>query len=218
MKRTLIALGLCVVLALTLAGCLLQDVIDNLDPVAAITYTVSDGMYTFSASKSIDPDGKIKEYAWYFGDGQSMLGEIVPHKYTNAGSYLVTLVIFDNDNGSDEATKWVHVTIEDPVVPVDPITPASAIIIVATASPLQSNSDVAFSGLTSVGRDNANIVECTWIFGDRNRVSGNWDAPYGISYSEVEHEYKKAGDYLVTLMIVDRLGYEDTTSITITIE
>ena len=214
MRRRLGVLSLVVVLALGLTGCLLQEVAENLDPIAAITYTVTNGIYTFSAAESIDPDGTVDEYIWYFGDGVSRLGVTSPHQYAEPGSYLVTLVIFDNDGASDDATAWVNVRITVPVVPINP---ANAIIIVS--GDMQTGSEVAFSGLTSVGRDNAAIMQGVWTFGDGETVAGDWYALYSTNnVGEIVHIYDDIGSYLVTLVIIDKNGFMATTSITVTIE
>ena len=67
----------------------------------------------FSAAGSSDPDGAIVSYLWTFGDGtQSDL--VSPSKtYAAAGTYVVTLVVTDNDGLQDSAS--VTVTVEEPV-------------------------------------------------------------------------------------------------------
>jgi len=51
----------------------------------------------FDASESRDPDGRIVEYWWDFGDGELGMGERGEHRYAAAGEYLVTLSVTDDD-------------------------------------------------------------------------------------------------------------------------
>lgn len=61
---------------------------------------------TFDASDSNDPDGTIVNYEWDFGDGNTAIGIIVTHSYTQKGSYSVSLTVTDNDEliGTDTKT------------------------------------------------------------------------------------------------------------------
>jgi len=59
---------------------------------------------TFDASKSMDPDGRITNYFWDFGDGTFISGTEQPaHHYTNVGTYSVILTVRDEDNLLDRA-------------------------------------------------------------------------------------------------------------------
>lgn len=59
---------------------------------------------TFDASKSTDPDGRITNYFWDFGDGTFISGTEQPaHHYTKVGTYSVILTIRDEDNLLDRA-------------------------------------------------------------------------------------------------------------------
>ena len=79
-------------------------------PVATFTYTPTDPIVgetvTFNASASHDPDGSVISHEWNFGDGVTDSGEAVTHAYTDAGTYIVTLTITDNDDATatDTAT------------------------------------------------------------------------------------------------------------------
>lgn len=64
----------------------------------------------FNASDSQDPDGRIEQYIWSFGDGSSDEGVIVEHEYTTPGwDPRVTLTVVDEDGGTASITKIVHV-------------------------------------------------------------------------------------------------------------
>jgi len=64
---------------------------------------------TFNASKSYDPDGTIISYNWNFGDGGTATGQIVTHKYSSPGTYIVSLTVTDNDGLTDMETKEITV-------------------------------------------------------------------------------------------------------------
>ena len=87
----------------------------NQPPIANFTYSplkplVSEEI-TFNASASFDPDGHIVSYYWNFGDGSPVShGEIVPHSYSVAGDYTVTLTVTDNGGAINSTSMMVKVT------------------------------------------------------------------------------------------------------------
>jgi len=64
---------------------------------------------TFDASGSHDPDGRIVEYKWKFGDGTTGTGEVVTHSYGEADNYTVTLKVTDDDGLTDSASETIRV-------------------------------------------------------------------------------------------------------------
>ncbi len=81
----------------------------NDKPLPRFSYSDGGSPYTvlFDASRSSDPDGSISSYQWTFGDGYSGSGEIVSHTYSGAGSFQVTLVVFDDAHTAAIATETV---------------------------------------------------------------------------------------------------------------
>jgi len=63
----------------------------------------------FDGSASIDPDGTITMYVWTFGDNSSASGKIVSHKFTEKGTYTVTLTVTDNKGATAADTAKVTV-------------------------------------------------------------------------------------------------------------
>jgi hypothetical protein len=59
----------------------------------------------FNASSAYDPDGKIANYVWDFGDGHSSLGMLVQHIYSKPGKYTIKLTVFDDEGKSNVAYK-----------------------------------------------------------------------------------------------------------------
>ena len=84
-------------------------VVPNKAPVATITPSCTGLDCTFSGNLSVDPDGTIESYAWYFGDGETDTGAVVPHTYAQAGTYTVTLTVTDNVGATGTATANVNV-------------------------------------------------------------------------------------------------------------
>lgn len=79
----------------------------NVVPTATITASCSALLCTFDGSSSADPDGTVVGYDWDFGDGQSASGASVQHTYGEAGSYLATLTVTDDDGATGSTTAAV---------------------------------------------------------------------------------------------------------------
>lgn len=65
----------------------------------------------FSGAGSSDLDGSIVSYNWDLGDGTIVDGQMVNHSYATSGTYLVTLLVVDNDGGEDSDTTQATATI-----------------------------------------------------------------------------------------------------------
>lgn len=65
----------------------------------------------FSAANSYDPDGKIMQYYWDFGDNVTANGENTTHHYRDNGTYIVVLTVTDNDGKSVSVTRTVVVNL-----------------------------------------------------------------------------------------------------------
>jgi len=64
---------------------------------------------TFDGSNSFDPDGKIVDYKWDFGDGAYADEPVVKHAYSKAGDYPVTLTVIDNEGNQKSTTRLISV-------------------------------------------------------------------------------------------------------------
>ena len=64
----------------------------------------------FDASKSTDSDGTITTYSWDFGDSRDSNEKEPLHSYATPGVYKVTLVVTDNNGGTDQDV--IYVTVE----------------------------------------------------------------------------------------------------------
>jgi PKD repeat protein len=70
---------------------------DSTAPTASFSITPVEAMtdedVLFDASASVDEQSGISYYAWDFGDGKEATGEIVKHKFSQAGTYEVKLSV-----------------------------------------------------------------------------------------------------------------------------
>ncbi len=64
----------------------------------------------FDGSGSNSPDGTIETYSWDFGDDETGSGKTVSHSYSSAGTYTVTLTIYNNLGGTATDSSTVTVT------------------------------------------------------------------------------------------------------------
>jgi hypothetical protein len=96
---------------LLLGGCLQPRT--NIPPTACFTvlalhdYSYPPLEVLFDASKSTDPDGRIIDYEWNFGDGTTGSGATISHTYSSPGSYPIELTIHDNRGDSGKASGTV---------------------------------------------------------------------------------------------------------------
>ena len=65
---------------------------------------------TGSSSKQVQGGGKIKEYAWDFGDDQTGTGAVVIHTFLKSGDYTVSLKVTDANGLSNTASITITVS------------------------------------------------------------------------------------------------------------
>jgi len=120
-------------------------------PPVAIISAMQDGYVgeelSFSAAQSMDPDGRIIDHQWDFGDGQRGFGPMPVHVYQSPGDYKVTLTVIDDDQKNSVAQTTVRV-LPRPVVEEAPKPavqeaqePAEAAVAVATEAKCDSKSN-----------------------------------------------------------------------------
>lgn len=175
------------------------------DPTRA---DVTDGpqTVTFTANAtSSDPalSGALT-YVYYFGDGTNS-GETseseIAYDYDKAGTYFVTVVVYDENanSASDtvEVTMTSTVTVEEP----DPIQAALAVTTNQRVAPVSATLDASGSQNTPEG------TLYTFDFGDGS-------APRTTTNPIVVRVYPRAGQYAVRVTVTDPNDAENTSEAT----
>jgi PKD repeat protein len=150
-------------------------------------------LITFNGSGSTDPDDDIVSYAWTFGDEATGTGPNPQHAYADNGTYLVKLVVTDEDGASNEASTTVTVNNVAPQVtgitlPSAPIAVGTPITIGATFADVGAGDahtatfDLDQGGATAVGT----VVES----------GGSGSASASVTYTE-------AGVYTIRVSVTD---------------
>jgi PKD repeat protein len=172
----------------------------NEGPTASFVYSPTnpkvDEKVNFNASASKDPDGTIVSFRWDFGDGHSDSGETVSHRYQDAGTFAVVLVVQDNSGNRGTATQTVS---------VGEGSSPSASFVYSPANPAE-NETIYFNASQSNDPDGS-IESFDWDFGDGTTGKGE----------TVTHKYGSSGSYTVLLKVTDDDGNIDTASQTVSV-
>ena len=198
MKRTVVFAAL-VALILGLFGCTGVGPVTNTPPISSFSFTVDGLVVNFDGSGSEDSDGSIVLWQWDYGDGESGLGVISQHIYGSGGTYVITLIVTDNDGILDQVSKAVVLTEHDPV-------PVGVPVAFFTYTIQTDSVTVHFNGSKSYdphvpGYADGYLNWATWTFGD-----GMSRAYYWPITKRVNHTYCKSGNYIVTLTVRDNEG------------
>ncbi|MEA1988388.1 MAG: PKD domain-containing protein [Pseudomonadota bacterium] len=168
---------------------------DNIAPTASFITSGNTGglpfAVQFDASSSSDPDGEIVSYEWDFGDGQTAIGMLTDHTYTQSGTFSATLTVTDSSGQSVRSVQTMTVLNEEPVAHI-------VSTVLSGTVPLDVNFDASGS-LDSDGQ----IVSYEWSFGDGATATG----------INVQHTYLKAGNFTATLNVVDNGGAKASSSV-----
>jgi PKD repeat protein len=165
--------------------------VTNILPVATFTAACNAFTCGFDASGAADTDGTIQYYAWTFGDGSGGSGATTSHRYAAAGTYAVTLTVFDNAGQQTVASRTLT------LVNVAPIAAFTAACGSLTCT---------FNGTASSDADGA-IAAYSWAFGDGTTGFG----------AIVTHAYTTGGTYNVTLTVADTGASTNTQSRAVTV-
>jgi myo-inositol-hexaphosphate 3-phosphohydrolase len=82
----------------------------NEEPTAVIDVGCSGLSCSADGSGSTDPDGRIVQHAWDFGDGGTATGASADHAYGSPGTYTITLIVTDDDGATGQASQVVTVS------------------------------------------------------------------------------------------------------------
>jgi len=173
----------------------------NQPPTCSLSANLTSGYVplgvTFSMSAS-DTDGLISSWnldidndgiAEYSGSG--IPPSTKHHTYQNIGTYTAKLTVVDNDGATNTDTTTI-------IVSEKPNQPPTADFVYYPQTSIKIGTVLKFTDLSTDW--DGYIVNWTWNFGD-----------ISIEYGKiVNHSYKKAGNYTVTLTVRDDDGAEDT--------
>jgi len=173
----------------------------NADPILIFTLpeiVAPNQPIVLNGRSSRDPAGLPLLYSWQVSDGQSFFGATDTLRIQTPGDYRVTLTVDDQQNVQN-SRQLLSRDIRINAAPVP--------VIVAEAA--AHNALVTFSSEGSVDTDQG-IQEYLWEFGDGSVASG----------SRITHLYAAPGNYMVTLIVNDGMGLNNsiqrtTTRITI---
>ncbi|MEM0492709.1 MAG: PKD domain-containing protein [Candidatus Thermoplasmatota archaeon] len=181
--------------------------------VAGVPYADADGPYIghinqviiFNGSKSMDPDGVIKEWYWDFGDGNNSTGMVASHVYKHKGVYRVTLTVLDDDGASD--TDITNVTIIENNPPSKPVlkgvkTGKTNVEYWYSALSIDSEGDMK-SYVFNWG-DNTSFASLLFPNGTLVSASHSWDKPgkYIVRVSAID-EYNACSEYAEMTVVIE---------------
>ncbi len=150
----------------------------------------------YSAEGSYDPDDSIQNYFWDFGDGWTYWGSTAYHTYSQPGTWVTTLTVYDLRGATATDTLIIEVGAPNqPPVAIASASPASGPVPLA----------VSFSSAGSSDPDGT-ISAYSWKFGDGT----------GSTLPNPGHTYGAAGGYAATLTVTDDRGATGTASVTVT--
>jgi PKD repeat protein len=148
----------------------------------------------FDAS-STEATGLIIAAEWNFGDGTTGYGMVACHSFKKAGSFLVTLVVQDQDHNCDQKSQ--SITVAGGAAPTCSI--------VVSPSTHNVGEKVYF---TAIATDtDGRVVKYDWNFGDGKRGSG----------ANATHVYDVQGSYAVILTVTDDQGNTSTCQTTVSV-
>ncbi|TFH12905.1 PKD domain-containing protein, partial [Candidatus Bathyarchaeota archaeon] len=159
----------------------------NRPPTAYIdaVNTAKEGqMIEFNSIGSNDPDGKLIEYYWSFGDGSESTETNTSHIYSDNGTYTASLTVTDDRNL--EATAAIQILITENHQPIPIITGPNR---------AETGEFIRFSATNSHDPD-GEILEYYFDFGDNTYSNG----------PSVSHLYAVPGVYNVVLRVTDDNG------------
>ena len=178
----------------------------NAPPIFDITmasFANEDEMVNLSTYELIESeiDFENVKYNWDFGDGTYLTSENVSKKWTEAGTYPVTLTVFDDQNAFNSTTKFIDIynVVPEANFTIEPLKCDCPFIINITeneafiyeACPLYFNASYSDDTESDLGG-----LQYYWDFGDGQ-------TGWGIG---IVHQFIQSGIYDVKLTVRDDNG------------
>ncbi len=151
---------------------------------------------TFTGDQSTD-DNAISSYLWDFKDGSTTNTANASHTFTSSGTYLVELIVKDENGLSNKTITTITVT--------DPVN--SAPIAVIDGNPSTGSAPLSVQFVAGNSSDDNAITSYFWDLKDG--ATSTTLNPY--------HTYTTPGTYEVELTVTDAAGLTDTKTITIVV-
>jgi PKD repeat protein len=182
---------------------------ENRAPSALIEASATSGLsplvVLFDANDSSDPDGKIVSYSWSFGDGTSASGVAVSHTFVSVGSFVVGLVVTDDEGA--QSSKNVLITVTEPPAPNE--SPAVSIDSPASGTSVQHGARVEFRASATDPEDGDLSGNLTWS-SSLDGVFGSGGAPSIVTL--------RLGSHVVTASVGDTDGATASDSIILDVQ
>ncbi|KYK24164.1 hypothetical protein AYK25_06325 [Thermoplasmatales archaeon SM1-50] len=159
----------------------------------------------FNASGSIDNDGLIINYTWYFGDGVKGFGIKTTHIYDQFGEYTITLTVMDN-NGAINTDKTLAVIRH-------PNRPPTIPVINGTINGTK-NTYYNYTARSTDLDDDA--IQYIFDWGDGNKISSEFLANGTLTIQT--HSWTIAGKYIITVIAYDNYTYSEIASFIVLID
>ena len=137
----------------------------------------------FNGSASTAVNGTITSWAWIFGDGATGSGATVPHTYSTAGTYYVTLTVTDS-NGHVNLVPLLNI-VTVPYVAQPTPTPAPTPPSLPNLNPYQPagwSDKIVVSRVTGTNTDSAGLLTTDALYVDFS-VINNGGASTAASFS-----------------------------------
>ncbi|NVJ58743.1 MAG: S8 family serine peptidase [Gammaproteobacteria bacterium] len=167
----------------------------NVPPTPDFSYSAN-GLTVDFTDQSSDRDGSVVAWAWDFGDRESSSEQNPSHTFAEAGTFIVSLTVTDDDGASAEYID--EVVVED----------GGSENIPPTAAFSFSARDLVVRFTDESSDSDGDIRGYSWNFGDGNSSTD----------SDPTHEFAEAGTYTVTLTVTDDDGASASSSQQVTVE
>ena len=170
--------------------------INNLPKAAFITSPSCIGQSVTFTDQSTSVDGKIVQWKWDYGDGNTATFDInqqAKHTYTIADSDTVKLTVITDGGCSAAVSQVLNI---HPLPVVDFSLPAIC----------QADSYAQFNDLSTISDNTQAGFTYVWDFGDPNATA----AANTSTLQNPTHKYSKQGNYQVTLTVTSKYGCPST--------
>jgi len=182
--------------------------------VAGFSLTPSEGMAPLAVQCMDNSTGIIKRYLWDFGDGAVSEEKNPTHRFTNPGSYIVTLTIYGPSGissadqevivgpfvskrvGSPSSPSYAHISKDDLTSPQSDQSMVSGASKPTADFAISTEKGTSPVTVTCEDRSTGTIESWSWDFGD---------GTYSIEQNPV-HIYTQKGTFTISLTVKGPYG------------